>query len=144
MLEFIFFHQTLRDQFLQFLEPLGIEVQLSQDDESYTVAFADDLDDERLDSIEDRYDELMDATREITDAEEHQDPHSYQKASLLISLKNGTKTYAHVDPRVMDRIFQVISPEELNQVIESIVDAVESPDERSYCQRVRDGDSDSE
>jgi|GEM_PF-318366 len=143
MLEFIFFHPQLRDQFLEFLQQHGIQSELSADDESYTVAFPDNLDDELLEQIETHYDELMDATRELTDSEEHQDPHSYQRASLLISLKSGARTYAHVDLRVMDRILQVINTDELNQLIESIVDAVESPDERSYCQRVRDGDTES-
>jgi hypothetical protein len=39
-------------------------------------------------------------------------------------------------------VLRAISTDELNQLIEAIADAVENPDDRSYCQTVRDSDKD--
>jgi hypothetical protein len=36
----------------------------------------------------------------------------------------------------------VVEKPELDELIAAIVDAVENPDERSYCQKVRDGEVD--
>ena len=36
---------------------------------------------------------------------------------------------------LMQRLLTAISPEELGELVNVIVDAVENPDERSFCQR---------
>jgi hypothetical protein len=43
---------------------------------------------------------------------------------------------------MVNRMLQVISTAELNRFIETIADAVENPDDRSYCQIIKDGDKD--
>jgi hypothetical protein len=143
MLEFIFFHQNICSIFTDYLAELNIEYQVDDDGDSLVVAIADDVDDVRLEYIEDEYDRMLDLTREQTDSEEGESPENYQKASLLISLKDGSNSYAHVDMDIINRVLRAINTDELNQIIESVVDAVENPDDRSYCQIIKDSNNDS-
>ena len=142
MLEFIFFHQNISKLFTDFIAGLGIEYRVKGDAETITVSVSEDAEDRLVEQIEDEYDRLLDLSRDQTDNEEGESRQNYQKASLLISLKTGEKSYAHVDVNVINRILRTISTDELNQLIEAIADAVENPDDRSYCQIIKDGDKD--
>lgn len=142
MLEFIFFHQNISKLFTDFIAGLGIEYRVKDDEETFTVSISEDVDDERVEKIEDEYDRLLDISRDLTDSEEGENRDNYQKASLLITLKNGEISYAHVDTDMVNRMLQVISTTELNQFIEAVADAVENPDNRSYCQIIKDSDKD--
>lgn len=142
MLEFIFFHQNISKLFTDFIAGLGIEYRVKDDEETITVSVSEDVDDERVEKIEDEYDRLLDISRDLTDSEEGENRDNYQKASLLITLKNGEISYAHVDTDMVNRMLQVISTTELNQFIEAVADAVENPDDRSYCQIIKDSDKD--
>lgn len=144
MLEFIFFHHNICKLFTDFITGLGIEYQVENDDETITVSVSEDIEDELIDQIEDKYDRLLDLSRDQTDSEEGESRQNYQKASLLISLKNGEKSYAHVDVDIINRVLRTISTNELNQLIEAVTDAVEYPDDRSYCQIIKDGDKDTQ
>ncbi len=140
MLEFIFFHQNICKSFTDFIAELGIEYQVEDDDETITVSVSEDVDDDLIEQVEDEYDRLLDLSRDQTDSEEGESGKNYQKASLLISLKNGEKSYAHVDMDIINRMLRTISTDELNQLIEAVADAVENPDNRSYCQIIKDED----
>ena len=140
MLEFIFFHLDICKQFTRLIEELGIEYRLQDNEEIITVLVSEDEDDDLIEKLEEEYDRLLDLSRDQTDIDEGESSRNYQKASLLISLKNGDRSYAHVDMDVINRVLRMISTHELNQIIEAVVDAVENPDERSYCQIIKDGD----
>lgn len=140
MLEFIFFHQNISELFTGFIAGLGIEYRVEADEETITVSVSEDVDDELVEKIENEYDRLLDLSRDLTDSEEGESRDNYQKASLLITLKNGEISYAHVDTDMVNRMLQVISTTELNRFIETIADAVENPDDRSYCQIIKDSD----
>ncbi len=142
MLEFIFFHQSISKLFTDFIAGLGIEYRVKDAAETITVSVSEDVDDELVEKIEDEYDRLLDLSRDLTDSEEGESRDNYQKASLLITLKNGEISYAHVDTDMVNRMLQVISTTELNQFIEAVADAVENPDDRSYCQIIKDSDKD--
>ena len=144
MLEFIFFHLNICKLFTNFIEELNIEYQVNDDTETITVSVSEDVDDELIEQLEEEYDRLLDLSRDQTDNDEGESQDNYQKASLLISLENGDKSYAHVDMDLINRVLRVISTDELNQFIESIVDAIENPDDRSYCQIIKDGDKDTQ
>ncbi len=144
MLEFIFFHRNISKLFTDFIAGLGIEYRVDDDAETITVSVSEDVDDELVEQIEDEYDRLLDLSRDQTDSEEGESRQNYQKASLLITLKNGRNSYAHVDVDVINRILRTISTDELNRLIEAIADAVENPDDRSYCQIIKDGDKETQ
>ena len=142
MLEFVFFHHNISKLFTDFITGLGIEYRVEDDAETITVSVSEDVDDKLVEQIEDEYDRLLDLSRDHTDSEEGESRDNYQKASLLITLKNGEISYAHVDTDMVNRMLQVISTTELNQFIAAVADAVENPDDRSYCQIIKDSDKD--
>jgi uncharacterized membrane-anchored protein YitT (DUF2179 family) len=142
MLEFIFFHHNISKLFTDFLTGLCIEYQVEGDEDTITVSISDDVNDERVEQIEDEYDRLLDLSRDQTDSEEGESRDNYQKASLMITLNNGERSYAHVDVDVINRVLCTISTDELNRLIEAIADAVENPDDRSYCQIIKDDEID--
>jgi hypothetical protein len=144
MLEFIFFHHNISKLFTDFIRGLGIEYRIEDDEDTITVSVSEDIDDELVERIEDEYDRLLDLSRDQTDSEEGESRQNYQKASLLITLKNGDISYAHIDTDIINRVLRTISTDELNRLIEAIADAVENPDDRSYCQALKDGDKETQ
>jgi hypothetical protein len=40
-----------------------------------------------------------------------------------------------VPPALLNRVLSAISVQELNQLVEAIVDSIENPDDRPFCQR---------
>ena len=54
---------------------------------------------------------------------------------MVVNLASGDTVYARVDPGLLGRIMQVLTPQELGEVVNAIVDAVENPDGRPLCHR---------
>ena len=145
MLEFIFFHRKPFDLFVADLTDRGLEFQTTLDEDEkqfkeYEVHIDEDIDDELLEDIEEVYDRLMDLNQELVDEEEGESDSNYHLASITVTLADGTISYAKIPPSLLSKVMTVISPEELGEIVTAIADAVENPDERSMCQRVRDGD----
>lgn len=141
MLEYIFFHQTPFEKFLDFLREHGVEPETQWGDDNYEVHLPEDIDDALSDEIEERYDALMELNQELFESEQTQDPDNYHAAGVVVNLKDGTAVYADVDPSLLARVMAALTPEEFGEVVNAIVDAVENPDTRTFCQRMRDADS---
>ncbi len=142
MLEFIFFHHDVCKLFTEFVAKRHVVFSIDEDGDTITVSIAEDEDDDLIEQIENEYDRLLGIGRERTDSDEGESSQNYQKASLLITLRNGEKSYAHVDTDLLNRILGGISTEELNGFIEAIVAAVENPEERSYCEIMNSSEHD--
>ena len=133
MLEFVFFNAQTRGQFVDFLEKLGVGADLNDDDETFGVAIDEGLDEALLDKIELRYDEFMVLDQSLF--EQHADAVGEHTAGVVLNLASGDTVYAQVDPFLLGRIMEVLSPEEFGSVVNAIVDAVEQPDRRPLCKR---------
>lgn len=142
MLDYVLFDQEPFDLFIDFLKTHDVSAETSENDGIYEIRVPEDIDDALAEKIELRYDELMDLNNELFFAKNPPSEKNFSIATLLISLKDGQETNAHVRPDLVYRILQVIEKPELDELIAAIVDAVENPDDRSYCQKVRDGDVD--
>lgn len=140
VLEYVFFDTRPRQRFVDFLRARGIEPQLSEDDEVLTVALSDELDEVLGDEIEVFYDQMLEYNQELHDGEAAAGDDGYYSAGVVLNLKDGVTVYAQVDPRLLGRIMQVLTPQEFGDVVNAIVDAVESPDSRTMCQRMRGDD----
>ncbi len=140
MLEYVFFDPRPRDRFVQFVEAAGLAPRLEEDDGLLKVLLPEDLDDELAERIEEHYDEMMELGRELYEQEGEDDEVGYHAAGITVQLRDGSNVYAEVDPRLLGRIMEVLTPEEFNQVVNAIAGAVENPDARTLCQRMRDGD----
>lgn len=140
MLEYVFFHQKPFDLFVEFLKQQHLVVETSQNDDIYEIRISDDLGDDLSEKIETEYDRLMQMNHELFVAENPADSENYRMATIMITLKNGDLTSAHIPPEILGRVLEVIDEVELNEIITAVVNAVENPDERSYCQKVRAGE----
>jgi len=133
MLEYIFFHDKPRQQFIQYLVQHEVPYTEQDDSMGMVVAVPEDLDEKTEVDIETRYDELMDNAEELLI--EDGDTAEKDVAAITISLQGGETVYASVDPKVLNRILGVITTQELNDLVNSIVSNVENPDKRPFCNR---------
>ncbi|GAB6041779.1 hypothetical protein [Endothiovibrio diazotrophicus] len=134
MLDYLFFVEPPFRKFLAFLEEKGVPVEQEVGEEQFEVRIPEELDDDLIDAIEVRYEELMDEGMAMMEEEDH------HAAGVVVNLKDGETAYAIVRPELLNRVLGVISPEELGELVNAVVDAVENPDQRTFCQRLRDGD----
>jgi hypothetical protein len=140
MLEYVFFHETPFQSFVKFLEFHKISPKITIEEDSYEIAIPEDIDDDLLNQIDEKYDELMEMNQNLFEEQEGTSSNNYSLASIGFKLSDGTTSHADIDSKLMSRIMEAITPEELNTIIDAIVTAVENPEERSVCQRIREGE----
>lgn len=131
MLEFVFFDPRPRRQFVDFLARRGVTATLLDDDEVLGVAIPEDVEDELLEQIEAGYDEMMALDQAIFEADAA--AAGDQGAGIVLKLASGETVYARVDPKLLGRVMQVVSPQELGELVDAIVLAVERRDGRPLC-----------
>ena len=132
-IEYIFFHEKPFKLFVAFLEQQKLAPVTSSDDDSYEVSLPDNLDDSLSDDIENEYDRLFEMNQQLME-----DTSRESSAGVVVNLKDGTTTYADINPALLGKIMEVLTPQELGDVVNAIVDAIEGPDDRTLCERVRD------
>lgn len=133
MLEYIFFHDESRNQFIQYLAKHEIPCVEQDDTMGMIVAVPEDMGDDIEYEIEAYYDKLMEDAEELL----IEDGEIAEKdvAAITISLQSGETIYATVNPKVLNRMLSVITTQELNDLVSSIVSSVENPDDRPFCNR---------
>lgn len=133
MLEYIFFHHDPRLLFMQYLNKQNIPYSEQDDNMGMVIAIPEDLDEPIEDAIEKHYDTLMENAEELllSDGEAAEK----DNAAITITLDDGKIIYASVSPNVINRVLTVITPQELNNLVNSIVTSALNPDESSLCSR---------
>ena len=140
MLEYVFFDERPRDQFVNFLQQKSVELKLEEDEGLLKVWISEDLDDDLDEAIEDFYDDMMALNQQLYEDENNEAEVGYNAAGIVLELNTGENVYAQVNPELLGRIMTVVTPDEFNTVVNAIVEAVENPDARTPCQRIREGD----
>jgi hypothetical protein len=130
MLEYIFFHDEPRKQFIQYLLKQDIPYVEQDDSMGMVVAVPEDLGEEIEELVESHYDKLMEDAEELLIEAAEKDV-----AAITITLDDGKTVYASVSPNVINRVLGVITTQELNDLVNSIVTSVLNPDERPICTR---------
>ncbi len=138
MLEYVFFHPQPLQSFLEFLDRHGVPWSRDEDTESLLVRVPEDLEESLSESIEDCYDGLLAQTEDLL--EEPRGREEYAGAGIRVPLSDGRVTIAVIEPGLLNKVMQGLSYAELEQFVSTIVQAVEHPDTRTVCQRVRAGD----
>ena len=133
MLEYIFFNDEPRKQFIHYLAQLDIAYVEQDDSMGMVGALPEDMGEEIEDAIETHYDKLMENAEELLDS----DGEAAEKnvAAITITLDDGKTIYASVSPSVINRVLAVITNQELNDLVNSIVSSVLDPDESPICTR---------
>lgn len=137
MLEYVFFHQTPTDLFVEFLKSKSLKSQVQCNNDVFEIKLVSEPDGDVIDEIEEEYDRLIAMNQELFFAENPPTAENFRMAGVTFSLKDGTTTSAVIRPELLARVLDVIDETELHELIMTVVDAVESPDERSFCQKIR-------
>lgn len=135
MLEYILFHEKPFQLFIEWLQAKGISPDTEIEDDNYLIKIPEDLDDDLLDEVDEKYDVLMDMNQQIVNDEEKENNQGYHMAGVVVTLNDGTISYADVDPELLGRVISAISPEEFGEIVTAIADAVENPQPKACCQR---------
>ncbi len=133
MFEYVFFQSRTADEFVRFVRAHGLEPELEREADLWQVRLPDTAAPELLDAAESLYDDLLSQDRAAQEAE---DAAGGEAAGVVVELADGRKVYAPVEPDVLARVLEVLTPQELGRMVEAIVSAVENPDDRSLCRRV--------
>lgn len=135
MLDYLFFVEPPYQKFLAFLRERGVPVERHEEGDHFVARVPEELDEALIDEIEARYEVLMDESMEQMETEDQ------ESAGVVVNLKDGRTAYAVVRPDLINRLLETISPEELGELVNAIADAVENPDERLLCRRLRETDA---
>jgi hypothetical protein len=133
MLEYVFFDQRPWQDFIDYVTRLGVPVETAQDDEEWLVYLPEELDDETDEMVEARYEILFEMNERLI-AEQQGSAH-VDVAGININLMDGRVVLAEVDPKLINRLLQVVSIEELGEFVSAIAQAVEQGNEQPLCQR---------
>ncbi|MEJ2060376.1 MAG: hypothetical protein P8Y64_07805 [Gammaproteobacteria bacterium] len=134
MLEYIFFYEPSMDRFIAFLKERGIAYETRKDSlDEPIVRVPDDLDETTDDAIDSFYEELMGEYEDML--AQGGDPDEQHVTALTIGLNNGRTVYAPLKPQMMNRLMQAFSSTEIQELVDSIVTAVENEDDRPLCKR---------
>lgn len=139
MLNYIFFHEKPFKLFIDYLKLKGLTPQTDTEDECFEVTIPEDMDDGLNDDIEEEYDRLFEMNQELMESQQ-QSEKNYSMASIDVPLGDGTISQAMIKPELVNKLMAALSTQELSEVIQIIVGAVENPESRSFCQRVREDD----
>ncbi|MDJ0881436.1 MAG: hypothetical protein QNJ56_07275 [Gammaproteobacteria bacterium] len=135
-LEFIFFHEDPYHRFKQFLREKKVPLLREDKDvtnvEGYVIVIEDNLDDALNDEIEDFYEEMMRLNERLVSTEAGD---AMNIMGLAVTIQDGRSVLAAVDPAVLNKILTVVTQQELGQLVDDIVEAVENPDGRPLCKR---------
>ena len=137
MLEYLFFTQEIADKFIAFVESKNLAWEQKNDPmlDSIVIETSEDIEDSLWDELDDYHDSLGEEDQKILEAELAESDTETNAAGIYIQLANGEQTVAQVDPEVMNRMLGVISMDEFNDFIETIVSSVEKPDDAPICEK---------
>lgn len=135
MLEYLFFNQKIADSFVKFLKEKGLEWEQHTDPmlDSIVIKTPEDIDDDLWDELDEYHEKLgPDDQKLLEDALDEET--ETNAAGIYIQLANGEQTVAQINPDVMNRMLDVISMDEFNKFVETIVSSVENPDDSPICE----------
>lgn len=137
MLEYLFFNQVTADKFIEFLN--AKELQWSQHNDpmlgSIVIKTPEDIADELWDELDDYHEALGPEDQKLLEEGLVDNETETNTAGIYIQLAGGEQTVAKIDPEVMNRMLDVISMDEFNQFVETIVSSVENPDDSPICKK---------
>lgn len=135
-LEYLFFTAPIAGQFAQALREHGLDYQ--QEVESVqggiVLKIAEGVDDDVWDALDALYDELSGVDQALLE-DGMVDEDAKTTAGIYLQLAGGKQTIAQIDPDVMNRMLGVITMDEFNAFIDTIVRSVENPDDSPICKR---------
>jgi len=133
MFEYLFFSDGPCRRFVGWLEERNIPVCMRDNREGKTVGVPEDLEEALLDDVDAFYERMV--VRDESMLNEGDDAAGRHTAGITLNLSNGLTPQVAVPPELLNRLLSVMTLEELGQFVQRIVNAVENPDSRPFCQQ---------
>ncbi len=135
MLEYLFFNQSVADKFIDYLKAKNLSWSIHKDPmlDSIVVKTPEDIDDDLWDEIDDFHESLGAEDQKLLEDGLEDTAAETNTAGIYIQLANGNQTVAQINPDIMNRMLDVISMDEFNEFVETIVSSVENPDDSPIC-----------
>ena len=137
MLEYLFFNQQIADKFTTFLNQKNLVWEQYVDPmlDSIVIKTSEEITDELWDELDEYHEKLGPEDQELLEDSLVDDEKETNSAGIYIQLANGEQTVAQINPDVMNRMLGVISMDEFNHFIETVVSSVEDPDDSPICEK---------
>lgn len=134
MIEYLFFNKEISLKFLEILKQKSVEWQeeIESVEDAINIKVSEEIGDEMWDELDDIFDVLTVEDQMMLE-DNADDDDLVSKAGIYLQLAGGKQTVAQIDPTVMNKMLEVITMEEFNAFIETIVSSVEEPDDSPIC-----------
>lgn len=134
VLEYLFFTPVIADKFTQALTEREIAYirEIEQVQGAIVLKVSEGVDEALWDELDDIYDELSEEDQALQE-EGIEDEDAKSTAGIYLQLAGGKQTVAQIDPDVMNRMLSVVTMDEFNTFVDTIVRSVESPDDSAIC-----------
>lgn len=131
MLEYVFFDESIRAKFADFLRDKDVAFRLTDEEGACIAEVPEDLDDALGDEIDYCYEKLLQETAELIEGTD--DALEKNVAGVQVALGDGSACTIRLDPDLLARVLNCISMEELRDMAQAIAEGVENPDNRPLC-----------
>ncbi len=134
MLEYIFFDTGLRDDFVAFVQSLGLVFELRDDPLGLVVAVEEEnLDDALEDQLEDCYASLEKRQAELL----RQEAGGYQQlAGFRVNLPDGKTAQVPMTPEMANRLLANFTLKEIQELLDTVARSVVDPHQH-LCEILR-------
>jgi beta-phosphoglucomutase-like phosphatase (HAD superfamily) len=132
MLEYVLFAESLRNRFTTWLDDNGIDYRTAGGEEELLVLISEDLDEITQDSIDEQYEQLLEESASLAD-EQDDSPGAVHRVGIQFQRNDGTTGLVRISPELANRLSRCLDMVELQAFVQTIVDAVEIPDDRPLC-----------
>lgn len=135
MLEYLFFNREIAEKFIAFLNEKSLEWEEYVDPllDSIVIKTSEDIEDDLWDELDDYHESLGPEDQKLLEEAMEDTDTETNAAGIYIQLAGGKQTVAQVNPDIMNRMLEVISMDEFNAFVETIVSSVENPDDSPIC-----------
>jgi len=132
MLEYVLFAERLRDRFTSWLDDNDIDYRTAGEGEELLVLIDEDIDEDVQDSIDEQYDQLLEESARIAD-EQDDSPDAVHLVGIQFQRSDGVTGHVRITPELANRLHRCLDMVELQAFVQTVVDAVENPDNRPLC-----------
>lgn len=140
MFDYIFYSATSRQRLIDWLEAHEVPYELADAETGSgsqpLVRVPEDLSDALLEDLDTLYDDLFAAEEALL--AEAEGTNQQHVAGISFNVADGSSLQVPVDPALLNRLLQVVTMEELGAFVQTLVDSIEQPDRRPFCEQARD------
>jgi hypothetical protein len=136
VLEYLFFTPTIADKFTLALTEREVAYvrEIEHVQGAIVLKVSEGVDEDLWDELDELYDELSEEDQALQE-EGIEDDDAKSTAGIYLQLLGGKQTIAQINPDVMNRMLSVVTMDEFNTFVDTIVRSVENPDDSAICKR---------